>query len=144
LDQREERMWRAFMDMRVQLDRAIERQLTDAGLSSADYQLLVPLSETPEGMRARDLGNHAGWDRSRLSHHLGRMERRGLITRRDCPDDARGTVIALTPTGRKAIEAAAPGHAETVRRYFVDLLTDEEIDTLTTIATRIRDNASAL
>lgn len=135
-------MWRAFYDMRVQLDRAIERQLTDAGLSTADYHLLAPLSEaSEEGMRARDLGHHAGWDRSRLSHHLGRMERRGLVTRRECPTDARGTMIALTPAGRKAVEAAAPGHVETVRRHFVDLLTHEEIDTLTAISTRIRDKA---
>jgi DNA-binding MarR family transcriptional regulator len=145
LDEREERMWRAFYQMRVRLDKAIEHQLADAGLSTADYHLLAPLSEAPgAGLRARDLGNHAGWDRSRLSHHLGRMERRGLVTRRDCPTDARGTMITLTPAGRKAIEAAAPGHVETVRRYFVDLLTPEEIDTLTAIATRICDNTSAV
>jgi DNA-binding MarR family transcriptional regulator len=136
-------MWRAFYAMRRHLDKAIERQLADAGLSSADYDLLVPLSETPGGeWRARDLGNHVGWDRSRLSHQLRRMEQRGLIARRDCPTDARGTMITLTPTGREAVEAAAPGHVETVRRYFVDLLTPEEIDTVTAISTRIRDNAA--
>jgi DNA-binding MarR family transcriptional regulator len=136
-------MWRAFYAMRRHLDKAIERQLADAGLSSADYDLLAPLSETPGGeWRGRDLGNHVGWDRSRLSHQLRRMEQRGLITRRDCPSDARGTMITLTPTGRKAVEAAAPGHVETVRRYFVDLLTPEEIDTLTAISIRIRDNTA--
>jgi DNA-binding MarR family transcriptional regulator len=142
LDEREARMWRAFYEMHRHLDKAIDRQLADAGLSTADYDLLVPLSEAPgDGLRARDLANHVGWDRSRLSHQLRRMEQRGLISRRDCPSDARGTLITLTPAGRRAVETAAPGHVETVRRHFVDLLSPEEIDTLTAISTRIRDNA---
>jgi DNA-binding MarR family transcriptional regulator len=142
LDEREARMWRAFYDMRRHLEKAIERQLTEVGLSSADYDLLVPLSEAPgEGLRARDLGNHVGWDRSRLSHQLRRMEQRGLITRHDCPTDARGTVIRLSPAGRKIVEVAAPGHVETVRRHFIDLLSPAEMDILTAISTRIRDNA---
>ncbi|GII23042.1 MarR family winged helix-turn-helix transcriptional regulator [Planosporangium mesophilum] len=143
LDDGEARMWRAFYEMRRHLDKAIERQLADAGLSTADYDLLVPLSEAPgDGLRARDLANHVGWDRSRLSHQLRRMEQRGLLTRRECPSDARGTLITLTPAGRRAVETAAPGHVETVRRHFVDLLSPEEIDTLTAISTRIRDNAT--
>jgi DNA-binding MarR family transcriptional regulator len=131
-------MWRALYEMRRHLDRVIERQLAEAGLSSADYDLLVPLSEAPPGgLRARELGNLVGWDRSRLSHQLRRMEARGLLTRRECPTDARGTVVCLTPAGRAAIEAAAPGHVDTVRRHFVDLLSPEEVDALTAIATRV-------
>lgn len=141
LDQREARLWRAFYEMRRQLDRVIERQLTEAGLSSADYELLVPLSEaTGDEVRARDLGRVVGWDRSRLSHQLRRMEQRGLLRRRDCPTDARGTMIALTAAGRKAVEAAAPGHVATVRRHFVDLLSPTEIDVLSDVAIRVRDN----
>ncbi|MEP6462579.1 MAG: MarR family transcriptional regulator [Frankiaceae bacterium] len=141
LDEREARLWRTFLDMRRRLDSAIERQLAEAGLSSADYGLLVPLSEAPgDGIRARDLGRGVEWDRSRLSHQLRRMEQRGLISRRNCPTDARGTMITLTAAGRKAVESAAPGHVEIVRRHFVDQLSREEQEVLTTIATRVRDN----
>jgi DNA-binding MarR family transcriptional regulator len=141
LDRREADMWRAFNDMRHSLDKVIERQLTGAGLSTADYDLLVPLSEAPgDELRARDLGRHVGWDRSRLSHQLRRMEQRGLIARHHCPTDARGTMIKLTPVGRKAVESATPGHVETVRRHFVDLLSPEEMDTLTAISARVRDH----
>ncbi|GLW07371.1 MarR family transcriptional regulator [Microtetraspora sp. NBRC 13810] len=131
-------MWRAFHDMRRYLDEALDRQLTEAGLSNADYQLLVPLSEAPDRcLRARDLGRVAGWDRSRLSHQLRRMEQRGLLTREDCPSDARGVMVRLTAEGQGAIEAAAPGHVETVRRLFVDLLEPDEIDTLVSISNRV-------
>ncbi len=136
-------MWRAFYEMRRHLDRVIERQLAETGLSSADYDLLSPLSEAPPGgLRARDLGNLVGWDRSRLSHQIRRMEQRGLLIRRECPTDARGTVIDLTQAGRAAIEAAAPGHVDNVRRHFVDLLSPEEVDTMTAIATRVLDRAT--
>lgn len=133
-------MWRSFLEMRAALDAIIERQLNDAGLSGADYALLVPLSEAPEGvLRVRDLGRAVGWDRSRLSHQLRRMEQRGLVMRFDCPSDARGTMVQLTPEGRRAIEAVAPGHVETVRRNFVDLLSGDELDTLAAVSARVRD-----
>jgi DNA-binding MarR family transcriptional regulator len=138
LDEREERMWRGFYAMRRSLDRAIERQLTVSGLSSADYELLVPLSEAPNHeLRARDLGRQVDWDRSRLSHQLRRMEQRGLVVRHECENDARGTMITLTGEGLHAVETAAPGHVATVRAHFVDLLSDEEIDTLMTVADKV-------
>lgn len=141
LDEREDRLWRTFLQMQRTLDRAIDRQLTGAGLSRADYDLLAPLSEAPEeGTRARDLGRRIGWDRSRLSHQLRRMEQRGLITRHDCSTDARATMVKLTAAGRSAVEAVAPGHVETVRRHLVDLLDPAEIDTLTAIFERVRDH----
>ncbi len=133
-------MWRAFLGMRRALDTAIERQLTDAGLSTADYELLVPLSEAPGGvLRVRDLGRVVGWDRSRLAHQLRRMEQRGLVSRFDCPTDARGTMVRLTDQGRATVSAAAPGHVETVRRCFVDLLSPEEVEVLDDVARRIAE-----
>ncbi len=127
------------MDVAAGERNALHRQLVrDAGLTGADYALLVPLSETPDGViRARDLGHVVGWDRSRISHQLRRMEQRGLVTREHCPDDARGSMVRLTPPGRSAIEAAAPNHVAAVRRLFIDHLTDNEIDTLTALFDRL-------
>ena len=143
LTEQEQAMWRGFMQMCRALDLTIEAQLAEHGLSTADYALLVPLSETPGGvLRPRDLGHVTGWDRSRLAHQLRRMEQRGLVRSFDCPTDARGTMVELTPTGRQSIEAAAPGHVETVRRHFIDVLTPAEIDTLTAIATRVSSTAT--
>ncbi len=133
-------MWRAFVGMRRALDLAVERQLAEAGLSTADYELLVPLSEAPGlVLRVRDLGRTVAWDRSRLAHQLRRMEQRGLVSRFDCPTDARGTMVRLTDKGREVIRSAAPGHVETVRRHFVDLLTSEEIDAIRRLSERVID-----
>ena len=139
LDQREAHVWQAYRDLQRELRNALDRQLVgDAGLSGAEYALLVPLSEAPGGrLRARDLGGMVGWDRSRISHQLSRMEHRGLVTREPCPDDARGSIVRLTPAGRSAIEAAAPNHVATVRRFFLDPLSDDELDTLATLFDRL-------
>ena len=137
----EQRMWRGFHRMRRALDRGLERQLADgAGLSSADFEVLVPLSEAPDRrLRARELGRMVSWDRSRLSHHLRRMELRGLVERLECPGDARGTIIALTSAGWSLIQAAAPAHVAAVRSYVFDVLTPAEVLTFADLTERIAD-----
>jgi DNA-binding MarR family transcriptional regulator len=139
LDDREAHLWRSWLQANRELVDVLAGQLDrDSGLSAADYAVLVELSESPEGMlRARELRRAILWDRSRLAHHVGRMEKRGLVVREECRDDARGSMIRLTPAGRAAIEKAAPGHVAATRRYFVDLLSDEEIAVLTSVCDRI-------
>jgi DNA-binding MarR family transcriptional regulator len=139
LNQPEARLWQGYRDVRRELQRAFDRQLlVDAGLSGAEYAVLVPLSDSPERvLRMRDLGWMLGWDRSRLSHQIRRMEKRGLVAREECADDARGYMVRLTDAGRAAIDAAAPAHVETVRKYFFDLLSEDERATLTDVFERI-------
>ena len=117
----------------------IERDLqADAGLSDADYEVLSNLSEQLDHQyRFKDLSARLLWSRSRLSHHLTRMESRGLVRRDHHPDDARGAIVALTERGFAAIEAAAPGHLRSVRSHFIDLLSPEELVALSEITDRV-------
>ncbi|MDG4779131.1 MarR family transcriptional regulator [Micromonospora sp. WMMD961] len=142
LDEREDRAWRGYRRMRRLLDLELARELTqDAGLSEPDYDVLSDLSESTEGrLRLRDLADRMLWSRSRLSHHLTRMQQRGLVTREECADDARGSVVVLTPAGRQAIESAAPGHVAAVRRHLIDLLSPAEIDALGALTHRVVDH----
>jgi DNA-binding MarR family transcriptional regulator len=139
LDAREARLWQSYRDTHRDLMRALEARLIgNSGLSGADYALLHPLSVAEDGvLRTRDLGRSVGWERSRLSHQVSRMERRGLVCREDCASDARGSMVRLTALGRKAIEAAAPDHVATVRTYFFDLLTADEQTQLAGLLERI-------
>jgi len=68
------------------------------------------------------------------------MENRGLVTREECAEDARGLMVRLTKVGRRAIEEAAPGHVEAVRRYFFDHLSNDEIETMAAGFDRMLDN----
>lgn len=138
LDADEQAMWRAFVDMRRHLERALENQLAGHGLSHADYTVLVVLSEAEGlGVRVRDLGERISWESSRLAHHLRRMEQRGLVTRTEHPSDRRGTMVFISEVGLAAIRDAAPGHVDAVRRYFVDVLSPEEIASMTSICRRV-------
>lgn len=144
LDAREARAWRGYRRMRRLLDLELARELMqDAGLSEPDYDVLSDLSETPDQrLRLSELADRMLWSRSRLSHHLARMQQRGLVTREEHPSDGRGSIVVLTPAGRAAIEAAAPGHVAAVRRHLIDLLTPEEIDALGALTQRVVDRLS--
>jgi DNA-binding MarR family transcriptional regulator len=141
LNPEEQRAWRGFLDTYTRLMAVLGKELAeDSGLSTQDYAVLVALSEQPEGtMRSFELGNELAWEKSRLSHHITRMVERGLVKRQDCPTDKRGAFVGITRGGRKAIEAAAPGHVAGVRRYFIDLLTSRELETLTKIAGKVEN-----
>jgi DNA-binding MarR family transcriptional regulator len=142
LSEEEERAWRAYRRMRTLLDLQIGRDLArDSGLSDSDYDVLSTLSETTEpSWRASALAERLLWSTSRLAHHVGRMERRGLVARRDCADDGRGATVTLTEAGWKALREAAPHHVESVRHHLIDLLTPAEVEALATIAAKVIDH----
>lgn len=139
LDDDEQRAWRAYVRMQSKLNARLNRQLqADSQLSLSDFVVLVHLTDVQEGsLRVTELANALEWERSRVSHQITRMERRGLVERVDCPSDGRSAFVNLTACGRKAIEAAAPQHVETVRRLFIDTLTDQQLSALEAIATQV-------
>jgi DNA-binding MarR family transcriptional regulator len=138
----EDRAWRGYRRMRTLLDLRLARDLAaDSGLSEADYDVLSTLSEAPgDRWRASELAARLLWSSSRLAHHVGRMERRGLVARAAVDSDGRGAEVVLTAYGRQVLEEAAPRHLESVRRHLVDLLTPAEVDTLAAIAAKVVRN----
>ncbi|MFC4059128.1 MarR family winged helix-turn-helix transcriptional regulator [Planomonospora corallina] len=139
LDDDQQRAWRAYLRMQARLSAALNRRLqTSSGLSLADYDVLVHLTDAPDGrLRPYELQHALEWEQSRLSHHLSRMQRRGLVERRECADDGRGAFIVLTETGREAIATAAPGHVEAVRELFIDALGPDQVGALHHLATQV-------
>lgn len=135
----EQRTWRSFVRVHQHLVARLTRDLqAHSGLSGADYEVLVALTDVPEGrLRPQDLAKQIDWEQSRLSHQVARMAKRGLVTREECAADWRGVLVAITPAGREVIGAAAPKHVATVRRLVIDTLTPEELATLARINERI-------
>jgi DNA-binding MarR family transcriptional regulator len=128
LDAEEQRAWRAYLDalhlLHDRLEAALQR---DAGLSHADYEIFVILSEAPgRQLRMSELAERALFSRSRLSHAVARMERAGWVVRSSCPDDRRGTFATLTDAGYEKLRDAAAGHVDAVRAYVLDRLSREE------------------
>ena len=133
--------WRNLSLMQLQLGAFLSRELANDGLSYPDYLVLADLSDRPQNQaRLHELGHQLGWEKSRVSHHINRMQKRGLIDKTKCPTDQRGWNVTLTDEGRAAIAKAAPAHVEAVRCYFIDLLTPEQIETLDTVARVVLDH----
>lgn len=136
LEPHEQSAWRAYLEMDAKLTASLNRQMqSQFGLSISDFSVLVQLSEHVDArMRVLELARALDWEKSRLSHQLTRMQQRGLISRSYCTEDRRGANIVLTELGRKTVEAAAPGHVETVRTYLFDVLDAAQVDALHSIA----------
>jgi DNA-binding MarR family transcriptional regulator len=137
LTDEEAQAWRRFTTMRFQLDARLDRQLGNT-ISIQDYGVLASLSEEPnKSMRTSELGERLGWETSRVSHQLTRMAKRGLVERRRCPNDGRGSLAVVTDAGQAAIEAAAPDHVASVRHLFIDLLTPEELRMISAVSQKV-------
>lgn len=139
LDPHEQEVWRRWLysqrHLLVQLTRSLAEE---SGLSMPDYEVLVMLTDTPEGrVRMAALADSLEWERSRLSHHIRRMEARGLVERRECQEDGRGAFVGITPLGQRTIERAAPGHVAAVRRHFIDQLGTDGLHALDTALGRL-------
>jgi DNA-binding MarR family transcriptional regulator len=124
----QQQTWRAYLAATTLLTEKLSRELQAThGLTMADYEILVRLSEAPgRRLRMSHLAAHTLASRSRLSHQVDRLEKAGLVERQACEDDRRGANAVLTEHGWTLLVAAAPDHVEGVRRHFVDLLTDDQ------------------
>lgn len=133
------RAWRGTIVLaRVLIDQLGRELGTQSGLSMADYEVLVQLSEAPDRrLRMTDLASFALSSKSRLSHHIARLVEVGWVRREACPSDRRGAFAVLTDAGFAVLAGAAPGHVESVRRHLFDQLTAEETAQLAAITAKV-------
>jgi DNA-binding MarR family transcriptional regulator len=129
LDSTEQQAWRTLIEVHSRLVAQLDAELQEAhGISLPDYEVLVHLSEAPEGaLRMAELAAHLMLSPSGLTRRLDGLVRDGLVERRACPSDRRGSFAVLTEKGRAVLEEAAPTHVEGVRRYVIDPLSRDEL-----------------
>src|SRR5438270_11079589 len=126
--------WRSLLDTTGELRRILGAELQETSLSPGDYQVLLALTEAHgKRMRSSQLALTIDWERSRLSHHLGRMERRHLIRRDDCATDSRGAEVSLTAEGARVFRRSTAPHMRSIKRHFADALTPEQFAALADI-----------
>lgn len=137
-------VWRDYLETAELLRSRLASHLqSKASLSLGDYQVLLTLSEADDNrLRSSELAARIEWERSRLSHHLGRMEKRGLIQRQPCPDDSRGAEVVITAEGSQAFRAGSIPHLEAVRELFIAGLTTSELEQLRAITGSLRRHLS--
>jgi DNA-binding MarR family transcriptional regulator len=134
LDPEEQAAWRTLINVHSRLLGRLDAELQACrGISLPDYEVLVHLSEAPgQHLRMAELADRLALSPSGLTRRLDGLVRDGLVERRACPSDRRGSLAVLTPTGLAALEQAAPTHVEGVRRYLIDRLARDDLLDLAT------------
>ena len=133
LDDAELRAWQALLNTTYGLLAVLDRELQqEHDLTLAEYEVMVILSEAPEGgVRMSDLALALHLSPSGTTRRVDGMVRRGFVCRRQCPEDRRGSYARLTDEGWKRLREAAPTHVAGVRRHFVDRLSERQLVNLT-------------
>jgi DNA-binding MarR family transcriptional regulator len=130
-------LWRDVQLMHLQLTAALHRGLMDdVDLSYQDFVVLAELTREPR--RVVDLARTLGIEKSRLSHHLDRLQHRDLVERRPTPGDARGALVVITRAGRRLHARALPGHTARVMHHFGEHVTATEARSLRALVAKVR------
>jgi DNA-binding MarR family transcriptional regulator len=133
------RAWRAFHKIGTSLLPHLGRQITNhSGISGAEYVVLVALSEsTLPSMNLNRLARILGWEISRMSHQVSRMEEIGLVKKTKNLEDSRCFDVSITSNGKKIAESAIPLQSKEINHCFSDVLTQAQMKALIDISEAI-------
>lgn len=125
--------------------RAVESRalasIQGTGLCGSDFGVLEALlHKGPLPVNA--LGKTVLLTSGSITTSVDRLTQRGLVARRDDPDDRRVRIVSLTPEGRRLIKAAFERHAADLDRV-MSPLTVHERATLVTLLRKLGRSADA-
>ncbi|CAN2181502.1 MarR Transcriptional regulators [Candidatus Nanopelagicaceae bacterium] len=131
--------WRAFHKIGTSLLPHLGRQITNhSGISGTEYEVLVALSElTVPSVNLNRLAQGLGWEISRMSHQISRMEETGFVKKSRNTDDSRCFDVSITAKGRKMTEAAIPLQSKEINHCFSEVLTQAQMKSLIEISEAI-------
>lgn len=135
-------VWRSFLAAHATVLGRLEKELADAGMPIAWYDVLLQLVEAPgHRLRMAELADRVLLSRSGLTRLIDRLQGEGFVRREPAPDDARGLYTVLTRAGFEALRAAAPVHLAGVRDHWLRHFTDDELRALGGLLARIAPGA---
>lgn len=136
LSEEEMAAWLPMIKLAMQLPARLDTQLrADSGITHYEFMVLSQLSQA-EGwkMGLSALAEAANSSPSRLSHVLTKVGERGWLVRHST---GRSAYAELTEEGFAALDAAARGHVEEVRRLVFDHLSSRDVAALARILPKI-------
>ena len=151
LSKADQQLWLAWKGATDAVMSRVAREVAEAtGLSGADYSVLSRLTELGRGtLRQQQLADSMAWHKSRLSHHLSRMEARGLVQRKQGDQGKQGkqgkqaqsnnVLVLATPAGKRAQRAAIPVHARSVRAHLLAPIPLSERNRLLALLNRLTE-----
>ena len=142
LTEQEMKIWHMYKEtFKVIFARIVKENYDKTGVSDGDYMVLDLLTRSKTGgLRQQELADGMGWSKSRLSHHLTRMGKRGLVEKQPL-EKGNAVKVILTPKGTAAFAAVRPVSANGIKRYFIDMLTEEDMEWIAKLAARVRETS---
>ena len=131
--------WEALFRAQATLSLEFEREGDWGDLLPREYGVLYALSQAPDGLRITALGDDVLLTQAGMSRLVSRLRKRGLVERRDDPDDARACRICLTAEGREVQRRVGRAHARQVRSAMTRALSPAELGTLRDLSRALID-----
>jgi DNA-binding MarR family transcriptional regulator len=140
------RTWIRFLATHSAITRELEARLMGAhGLTLSDYDVLVQLARSPERkLRNIDLAKAVVLTRSGVTRLVDGLEKDGLVARKSCPSDKRGSFVSLTDEGLARLREAASTQVEGVRELFVERLGEEGVTQMDALLRSLPAGANCL
>jgi DNA-binding MarR family transcriptional regulator len=125
----EQNAWGGFLWAYAKINRIVEEDLQEhSRLTHVEFEVLLRLSWNENNrMRIQDLAAESILTRSGISRVVERLEKAGLVTREEAPEDRRGAYAVLTEAGAERFRVAAEKHGECVRANFLGKFSEEEL-----------------
>ena len=137
-------VWASFLHAHSALMTQLERELVaERGITLPWYDVLLQLYQADGELRMQELAGAVLLSKSGLTRLVDRMETAGLVARRACPSDRRGTLVGLTSQGRETFRRAAPVHRRGIREHFTDKLDEDDLGALARVLAKVMGPAPA-
>lgn len=132
------RAWEGFLRAHAAVTERLNDELDEErGMPLTWYDVLIQLQDGDGRARMQDLARSILFSKSGLTRLIDRMEKAGVVERRACPEDGRGTLAAITPVGRRLLAHARPVHHRGIERHFARHLNDAEATAMTSAFEKI-------
>jgi DNA-binding MarR family transcriptional regulator len=131
--------WRSYLQSHATILRALDAELVAAqGMTTRDYEVLLYLAQAPERkLPMSALAESTMLTRSGITRLVDGLVEAGLIERVSCPSDARVSYARLTDVGHEKLREAGCTHIASIRELFLAHFTEEEIDILAHLLSRL-------
>ena len=133
--------WRNVLTAFTRVNAVLAREMeAETPISLEWYAILLMLAQSENAsMRPSDLADQIGLSRSATTRLVDRLEYDGLVERRACESDRRGTFVLLTPRGQEVFTEAGRVHLRGIDEHVGSNLTDDELAQLAALLGKLAD-----
>jgi DNA-binding MarR family transcriptional regulator len=137
--------WRGFLRVHSEITRQLDAELVaEHDLPLTSFEVLMYLAGSPDGrLRMSELAESVLLSPSGATRLVDRLEKRGLVERGHCTEDARGSFAVITDEGRTLFAEARGTHLAGVRQLFLGRLPDADLSHLAAAWERVLPGVSA-